>query len=87
LMLNSAAKKLNLNWFQILNNPKKWITPNTYFLLSVMTKKKEWIEQYSYRQWGENFIDKFLISWDSVDTYIGSWEKDMKNMEVENEKE
>ena len=85
MMLNSATKKSKLQWFQILNNPKKWVTPNTYFLLSVLTKKPEWIEKYGYRQWGENFIDKFLIQWDSVNTYIGSWEKDMKNTEVEHE--
>jgi hypothetical protein len=85
MMLHSAMKKSGSQWFQILNNPRKWFTPNTYFLLSVMTKQKQWIEKYGYRQWDDNFIDKYLIDWDSVNTYIGSWEKDMKNTEAENE--
>ena len=74
MMLFSASKRMGLYWFQILNNPKKWITPNTYFLLSVMTKKREWIEKYGYRQWEDNFIDKSQINWGAVETYIGSWE-------------
>lgn len=50
LMLNSISKRIGLPWYAILNNERKWITPNTYFLLSIMTKKKEWIENYGYRR-------------------------------------
>ena len=81
LMLNSAIKRTKLNWFQILNNPRKWMTPNTYFLLSVMTKKKEWVEKYGLRQWGDNFIEKHLIDWSVVNTYLGSWEQNLANTE------
>ena len=82
-MLHSASKKTGLQWFQILNDSKKWTTPNTYFLLSVMTKKKEWIEKYGFRKWGDNFADPLLINWKSVEKYIGTWEI----MEVKNEEE
>lgn len=74
LMLHSAMKKTKLQWFQILNNPRKWMTPNTYFLLSVMTKKKEWVEKYGFRQWGDNFIETNLIDWGAINSYIGTWE-------------
>lgn len=83
LMLNSAMKKLQLQWFQILNNHLKWETPNTYFLLSILTKMPEWIEQYGYRQWGDEFIDKKLIDWNEVNKYKGTIEDNLDKQEVD----
>jgi hypothetical protein len=82
-MLNSAMKKLQLQWFQILNNHLKWETPNTYFLLSILTKMPEWIEQYGYRQWGDEFIDKKLIDWNEVNKYKGTIEDNLDKQEVD----
>lgn len=77
-MLFSAEKRYNLVWFEILNNPIKWSTPNTNFLLSLMNRKKEWIDLYFYRQWGDSLLDKYLIDWDQVKKYLGKIEDDFE---------
>lgn len=73
LMLNSAMNKLNLEWFSILNNSKKWITPNTYFLLSVMNAYPNWIKKYGLRTWEEEKLNEWLIDWDSVKKHRAPW--------------
>jgi len=83
LMIHSSSKRNGLPWYAILNNTLKWNFPNIYFLLAVMTKKQEWIEQYGYRQWGDNFIEHHLIDWKTVNTFKGGIENSMKNTEDE----
>ena len=83
LMLNSAIKRTGLPWYGILNNPIKWITPNTYFLLAMMTKKPEWINEYGFRQWGDELLDSQWIDWDVVNLYKGELKNDLKNLEEE----
>lgn len=82
-MLNSAVKKFKIPWYGILNNPLKWSNPHTKFLLSLITKKelKKDIDDLIYRQWGENFLDRTLINWQTVNTYRGKIEDDIQHGE------
>ena len=81
LMLNSSTKHTGMPWYGILNNKLKWNFPNLYFLLAVLTKKKRWIEDYGFRQWGDDMIEYQLIDWNVVNTYKGGIENSIINME------
>ena len=83
LMLHSAIKRTGLPWYGILNNSIKWITPNTYFLLAVMTKHPEWIKDYGLRQWGDEMLGSEWIDWNVVNLYKGDLEKNLENSEEE----
>ena len=83
LMLNSATKRTGLPWYGILNNQMKWITPNTYFLLAVMVEKPQWINEYGFRQWGDETLDSQWIDWDVVNLYKGELKKNLENSEEE----
>ena len=52
MMLFSATKRSGLQWFQILNDERKWFTPNTYFLLKMLLKT-DLVTKYGMRQWGD----------------------------------
>lgn len=70
VMLFSATKKTSYQWFQILNDPMRWSTPNTYFLLKLFTRT-DLVEKYGFRQWGEQFLDYKMIKYSSIDQFRG----------------
>ena len=83
LMLNSAIKRTGLPWYGILNNQLKWITPNTYFLLALMVKHPEWVNEYGFRQWGDEVLESQWIDWDVVNLYKGELKNNLENSEEE----
>lgn len=70
MMTLSGQKKSGLQWFQLLNNTNKWITPNIYFLLRMMTKT-DLVEKYGYRQWADSFVDKKMIDFNEIEKFKG----------------
>lgn len=65
MMLFSATRKSGSPWMIIINNPRKWFTPNTYLLLRLISQT-DWIEKYGLRQWGDECIDSKLIAWEHI---------------------
>lgn len=71
MMLFSAMKRSGLQWFQILNDERKWFTPNTYFLLKMLLKT-DLVTKYGMRQWGDTFIDRKMIDIKELMKFKGS---------------
>ena len=70
MMLFSAMRKSGYDWYQILNNSRRWFTPNTYFLLKMMTKTRL-VEKYGFRKWRDLFLDRKMINNSEIDKFRG----------------
>jgi len=79
LMLHSSEKRYGLPWYAIINNRIKWGLPNCNFLLSIMTKRKDLIENYGYRKWGDEFVNFNLIDWEHTKHFTGILENTMED--------
>lgn len=77
MMLHSATRRAKLPWMAILNDSRKWFTPNTNFLLSLMTKT-DFVHKYGFRQWGEAFLDEKIVDWNEIKKYEGGEPLDKK---------
>jgi hypothetical protein len=85
LMLHSAIKRFKMPWYAILNNSSFWQLPNTHFLLKLMINKKEFIELYGYRQWGDKLLERELINWNIIEKYRGIIKNENEYMEETHE--
>jgi len=61
MMLNSSMRRFKIPWYAILNDSKKWSLPNALYLLDLMVARKDLIDKYGYRQWGDKVINDRLI--------------------------
>lgn len=82
MMLHGILKRKGGTWYNILNNPINWITPNTYFLLKLLLKRPDLADKYFYRKEGENFLPKQFIDWDIIKKYMGHIENETKQEEL-----
>lgn len=80
MMLYSATRRTGEHWAAIFNNPIKWFTPNTHFLLTMATKT-DFVEKYGKRRWGEEFIEEDLLNWKILEKYKGVAHLEKKYME------
>lgn len=76
LMLWSACKRFNISWNIILSDTEKWSLPHIHFLLALMTQRKDIIDNYGYRKWGDKFLDDSLINWEIINKYRGEYKNE-----------
>lgn len=69
LMLEPARKRQSLQWYDILNNPKKWYSPRAEFLLHLLTQYPVLIRDYGFRLWGNRFLPIDQIDIEKISQY------------------
>jgi len=80
VMLEPARRRQSLKWHEVLNNPKKWYSPRSEFLLHLMTKYPAMIHTYGFRLWGNRFLSKEHIDIDKISQYAFVFnQEDIKN--------
>lgn len=80
-MLHSTAKKFNIQWFEVINDPLKWGAPNVNYLLKLFTQT-DWIERFGFRRWGDNFANKAYIDYSVLSKFTGTRIKSATNEAV-----
>ena len=60
-MLSSRIVRTEESWFEILSNQKKWSTPNSRFLVTLLAKDFEFFKEYGTREWLDKKIDLSAI--------------------------
>jgi hypothetical protein len=80
VMLEPARRRQSLKWHEVLNNPKKWYSPRSEFLLHLLTKYPAMINKYGFRLWGNRFLSKEHIDIDKISRYAFVFnQEDIKN--------
>jgi hypothetical protein len=80
LMLEPARRRQSLKWHEVLNNPKKWYSPRSEFLLHLLIKYPAMINKYGFRLWGNRFLSKEYIDIDKISEYAFVFnQEDIKN--------
>lgn len=65
-MLSTRMLKTNEQWHEIINDPIKWSTPRSRFLVHLLTEYPSIILQYGMRRWGDEKLDKNWIDKESI---------------------
>lgn len=81
MMLHSSVKRFKLPWYTIINDSLKWSLPNINFLLGIMNKFPKVVDEYAYRKWGDNFLNKSLINFNEIKKYSGIINMEEKEIE------
>lgn len=85
LMLEPARRRQKLQWFDILNNPKKWYSPRAEFLLHLITKYPTMIRKYGLRMWGNKTLDLTQVDINQISKYAFVF--DQEDIKVKLQKE
>lgn len=56
VMLEPARRRQKLQWYEVLNNPKKWYSPRAEFLLHLIVEYPTMIRKYGFRMWGDRYL-------------------------------
>ncbi len=69
VMLEPARRRQKLQWYEVLNNPKKWYSPRAEFLLHLIVKYPAMIKKYGFRMWGDRQLPMEHIDIKQISQY------------------
>jgi hypothetical protein len=84
-MLEPAKRRQNLQWHEVLNNPKKWYSPRSEFLLHLITNYPTMIRKYGTRLWGSFTLPLDYIDVNQISKYAFAFEQEAVKAKLEKE--
>jgi hypothetical protein len=84
-MLEPAKRRQNLQWYEVLNNPQKWYSPRSEFLLHLITSYPAMIRQYGTRLWGSFTLPMHYIDVNQISKYAFTFEQEVVKEKLQKE--
>jgi len=84
-MLEPSKRRQNIKWYEVLNNPQKWYSPRSDFLLHLLVTYPAVIAQYGTRLWGSFTLPLEYINIDQISKYAFIFEQEAVKEKLQKE--
>jgi hypothetical protein len=84
-MLEPSKRRQKIKWYEVLNNPQKWYSPRSDFLLHLMVTYPSVIANYGTRLWGIFTLPLEYININQVSKYAFIFEQEAVKEKLQKE--